>query len=118
MTETLENFEGSPVSDEAMIELLREKSFTDPETKQAYEDWYASHEAEADRIGTNIARIQCAVRRARVYYKAGYVSEATADLEETFDGAMNVDAPDSEREEVCTEIRTLLGRMKTGKTIE
>ncbi len=118
MNEGLGQYERGPVSDEAMIDALEKRGLSDPETRKMYDAWYTGHEAEADRIGTNAARMQVAVRRAVVYYKAGYKSEAIADLVDTLDGVISMNEQHAEAQRLAKYIQELLVLMRAGSGVK
>ena len=121
MNESQPKFEGQESSeqiptDEQVIKAL-EVGFDNPETMELYNRWYDAQQREADRIGTNLARMNCAVNRAVVYYKAGYINEAVTDLIETLDGVINVNEGGDDVEKLKSEIEELLNKMKNGEML-
>ncbi len=110
------------MSDEQVIESLRNKGKDDPESIKLLERWAKELESGLDVVYESegnesfaIAGVRCAMRRAIVYYKAGYVGEAIADLTETKDAAGSEIFRNSGLYEQAS---VLLDKMKTGKTVE
>jgi hypothetical protein len=91
MNESLSSQESGSITDEQAIESLRNKH-TSTESKEIIDKWLDQAQKEIDTIyesegseAATFASINWAIRRATVYYKAGFASEAIDDLTETCD---------------------------------
>lgn len=106
------------IVDEQVIDALRaERS----DAQALFEIWYKVMQKTLDDIyetsgseSFTVACIESAIRRAVVYYKAGHIGEAVADLAETADAAGAKLFEDSGLYEQATD---LLRKMRGGETL-
>jgi hypothetical protein len=119
-TESSPTPEPVKITDEQVIEALRAGPYK-PETQEALKDWCIALEKELDAVYESagsgkaaMASIALGMRRATVYYKAGYTHEAVADLEETVDAASSNFFKGTEFEKMSI---ALLERMKVGEVL-
>lgn len=84
---------GSPenkfITDEEVIEALRMKGKEDPETHALLLKWTKQNEAEANKVNTSKANIECTIKQALLYKEAGYIAEALESLENAQLAAFN-----------------------------
>ncbi len=99
------------VEDNEVILVLR-KGLDNPETQELFNKWL--DHLEAQRTEDTLYDIEVSVRRAKVYYQAGFVEEALADLYETLDGAQG---EGEKGEKIREEIEILLGKMERGEDL-
>lgn len=94
------------VDQEVVIAL--KNGFDNPETQLIYNKWL--DQLEAERTEDSLYDIKVSIRRAKVYYKAGFRDEAIADLHETMEAAFN-EKDGTERRELMVEITLLMDSM-------
>jgi hypothetical protein len=94
------------IMDEEVVTVLK-KGFDNPETQAIYNKWL--DQLEAGRTEHSLYDIEVSLRRAKVYFDAGFKNEAIADLEETLEGTIG---ELGEEDILVTEIKGLLLKMK------
>ena len=79
---TSEN-EESP--EQQLVRLLKEKGVEDPEARNLLINWTLEQEKQVEQSDDyHLEQIQFNLRRARLYFAAGYVDEAFENLEVLF----------------------------------
>jgi CHAD domain-containing protein len=94
------------IMDGEVVTALK-NGFDNPETQVIYNKWL--DQIEAERTEDSLYDIRVSVRRAKVYFDGGYVTEAIADLEETLEGAIG---ELGEGAGLVTEIKSTLKQME------
>jgi len=64
------------VNEQELVTALKEKGMSDPETVDMLQRWCSAQEAEVEKAGTVDARIDFELRRADVYFEAGYEDDS------------------------------------------
>ena len=101
------------ITDKEMVEELKKTGGLDNvEVWNRFNDWL--NQLEAARTEDSFYDIQVSVRRAKVYYQAGFTEEAIADLEETLEGAIAEQGKDGA---LVIEISSLLETMEKSESI-
>jgi hypothetical protein len=77
-------FENKETPEEQLISILKEKGIANPEAKELLINWTIQQEKEVEASADPEASIQFNLKRARLYFKAGYIEAAL----ENFDDAM------------------------------
>jgi len=95
------------IIDQEIVVALK-KGFDNPETQIVFSKWL--DQIETERTEDSLYDIKVSFRRARVYFDAGFVDKAIADLEETLDGAIG---ELGEGDAFVAEIQKFLTEMKT-----
>lgn len=68
--------------EQGLIQALKEKGAADPEVKNLLNDWTCEQEKQVEQSGDYRAgQIQLNLRRARLYFEAGYTAEALENFE-------------------------------------
>lgn len=98
--------------DEALATLIAAQEGR--EATARYDLWLEQLMIEADKTPGNLTRLDAAIRRASVYYRAGFKEHAIADLTDTQEAA-SFD-PDK-TPELEQRIASLLDRMKANQEI-
>ncbi len=118
MNESFPSPESIRITDEQAIEALQNKDAR-PESQATFEKWLDQAQEEIDRIyesegseAAAVASIKWAIKRATVYYRAGFTSVAIEDLTETCDAASSRLFDESGLHE---EAVSLLERIKVGE---
>jgi len=75
MPEKFPTQEFSPEEQELILKL-RERGVDDEKTKEALLNWTEAQEIKANAINTSRANIEFNIRRAKLYYAAGFMAEA------------------------------------------
>lgn len=81
MTEKLLAIEKAESPEQKLIQLLKEKGVEDPETKELLTAWTMEQEQQVEESKDPEAPIQFNLKRARLYFEAGYVDEAYENFE-------------------------------------
>ncbi len=83
--------EKSETADQKLIRLLKEKGAEDPEVKEFLDSWMREQEMAVERSNDYIfGQIQFNLRRARLYFQAGYVDAALENFEAAGTQAWNL----------------------------
>ena len=76
------SFENKESAEQRIVRLLKEKGAEDPETKSLLNAWTIEQEKQVEQLPDyHVAQIQFNLRRARLYFDAGYVDEAFENFE-------------------------------------
>lgn len=86
MTEKLPSLESS---EQKIIRLLKERGIEDSEAKELLVAWTVEQEKEVEKSSDPEASILFNLKRARLYFKAGYVDEAFENFEAAREQALN-----------------------------
>lgn len=79
---SFENFENKESEEQRLIRLLKEKGVEDPETRSFLNFWTIEQEKWAENSEDyKMAQIEVNLRRARLYFSAGYIDEAFENFE-------------------------------------
>ena len=81
MMEKEQKFETKENPEQQLVRLLKEKRTEDPETKEFLDSWTREQEQMVEKSTDPEAPIQFNLRRARLYFEAGYVEEAFENFE-------------------------------------
>ncbi|KKT01829.1 MAG: hypothetical protein UV80_C0008G0039 [Candidatus Peregrinibacteria bacterium GW2011_GWF2_43_17] len=76
-----QKFETKENPEQQLVRLLKEKRTEDPETKEFLDSWTREQEQMVEKSTDPEAPIQFNLRRARLYFEAGYVEEAFENFE-------------------------------------
>lgn len=105
--------EGRAITDEeALATLIAAKEGR--EATARYDLWLEQLMVEADKTPGNLTRIDVAIRRASVYYRAGFKEQAIADLTDTQEAASFDPEKTPELEQ---RIASFLERMRSNQEI-
>ncbi len=98
--EKFPKIEGKESEEQRLIQLLKERGVENPEARRLLEDWTRGQESEvAESNDPATAAIELNLRKARLYFVAGYGDEAL----ESF-GAALMQARNENREELYQAI--------------
>lgn len=89
-----------------LIRILKEKGVDDPVAKQALINWTITGEKEADKSSDPEARIKFELKRARLYYAAGFLEAAKDSFEAALTQAWN-----ERRDGLCEEIKEEIDKL-------
>ena len=95
------------ISEQKLIQLLEEKGVEDPEVKKILIKWTKEQEKKVEESDDPEAPIQFNLRRARLYFKAGYYKEAF----ENFKAAL-MQAYQERRDELYQKIEEEINEIK------
>ncbi|MEK7519762.1 MAG: hypothetical protein AAB581_00745 [Patescibacteria group bacterium] len=101
--------EKEPVSEERVIEALKEQGLESTEALALLNEWIQQNERVADQENTPRANVECTVKTAKLYYNAGYKEGALGELETCLMAAQNIN--DEELEE---QILALMDDIESG----
>ena len=88
-----EKKEESP--DKKLVRLLKEKGHEDPETQEFLASWTQEQEILARNAEDHfLAEIELNLKRARLYFEAGYIQEAFENFESAQEQAWNEERDD------------------------
>jgi hypothetical protein len=91
-----------------LVRLLKEKGVEDPETRNLLINWTIEQERLVEASADPEASIQFNLRRARLYFEAGYKDEAFENFE-----AAKTQAWNEHRDEPCQAIAEEMENFKT-----
>lgn len=75
-------FENKESSEQQLIRLLKEKGAKNPEVRNLLDSWTHEQEKQVEQSDDyHLEQIQFNLRRARLYFEAGYVEEAFENFE-------------------------------------
>lgn len=97
--EKIPTFENEENLEQKLVRLLKEKGVEDPEARGLLDCWTREGEQEVERENSSVSSIQFNLRRARLYFEAGYTEEAFENFE-----AARVQAWNENRKELYEEI--------------
>lgn len=80
MTDKFPTFEQETI-EKRLVKLLKEKGPEDPEAFSLLTSWIVEQEQQVERSGNPEAAIQFNLRRARLYFDAGYIDESLENYE-------------------------------------
>lgn len=89
MTEGEPKFEEEKDFEQRLTRLLREKGIEDPEVKDLLIQWTIEQEKRVEGSGDSESPIRFNLRRARLYFEAGYTEEAIENFEAARTQALN-----------------------------
>lgn len=91
-----------------MIGLLKEKGAEDPEVRKSLDIWTREQEKQVKQSGDyHLEQIQFNLRRARLYFEAGYIGEAFENFE-----AARMQAYNEQRDELYQAIIEEMDRIE------
>ena len=77
-------------SEQELVRLIKEKGLKDPEAIKLFDDWTREQEKQVEQSDNySLEQILLNLKRARLYFKAGYVKEAFEDFEDARTQAWN-----------------------------
>ncbi len=83
-------FESRESAEQKLVRLLKDKGVHDPEANEFLDKWTREQEMTIEQAEDYpLEQIQFNLRRARLYFKAGYVDEALEDFEDARTQAWN-----------------------------
>jgi len=83
-------FENLETAEQKLVRLLKEKGVEDPEAKEFLDKWTREQEKLIEQAEDYpLEQIKFNLRRARLYFEAGYVDEALEDFEDARTQAWN-----------------------------
>lgn len=103
-------FENKESPEQQLVRLLKEKGVEDPETREFLDIWTREQEKQIEQSTGDeysIAQIQFNLRRARLYFTAGYIEEAF----ENFEGA-RIQAYNEQRNELYQAIMEEMNKIE------
>jgi len=78
-------------ADQKLVRLLKEKGSEDPEARKFLNDWTKEQERAIEQLSDYVlGQIQLNLRRARLYFQAGYVDAALENFEAAGTQAWNL----------------------------
>ena len=83
------NLENSIDKEQHLINLLKNKGVENLETKKSLNEWILGEEKKVEKDNNPNAVIELNLRRARLYFKAGYKEEALENFEDARTQAFN-----------------------------
>lgn len=89
MTEKFPTPEVDKISEEEVIKVLKEKGVEDSEAKELLIAWTIEQEKEVEKSKDPESPIQFNLKRARLYFAAGYIDEAFENFEAAGEQAWN-----------------------------
>ena len=108
MTEELLTFENQESFEQRLTRLLKAKGIDDQETKELLNNWTSEQEKQVEHSDDYQAeQIQFNLRRARLYFEAGYIEEAFANFEAAREQAWN-----ERRDELYQSIMKEMGEIE------
>lgn len=76
-------FENKENSEQQLIRLLKEKGIEDPEVRNLLDSWTREQEKQVEQSDDyEFEQIQFNLRRARLYFEAGFVENAFENFED------------------------------------
>ena len=101
-------FENKETPEQQLAQLLKEKGAEDSETKSLLLSWTLEQERLVDQSADRLeAAIQFNLRRARLYFEAGYLEEAFENFDDAADQARN-----EQRSELYQEIVNEIAKLE------
>ena len=82
-------FETQEMTEQRLITLLKEKGLEDADAREALLQWTIAQEQEVEQSQNKDALIQLNLKRARLYFEAGLITEAFENYEAAYDQAYN-----------------------------
>lgn len=83
-------FENNENPEQQLVRLLKEKGVEDPEARNFLDSWTRKQEKQVEQSDDyNLEQIHFNLRRARLYFEAGYVDEAFENFEDARTQALN-----------------------------
>jgi hypothetical protein len=98
--------------EEALATLVRAQE--GQESTARFDLWIDQLQLETDKTPGGLGRIECAIRRASVYYRAGFKDKAIGDLEDTQRAAL---CEPEKPADLDQKIASLLDRMRADQSI-
>ena len=98
------------MNEEEVVAMLKKHGLESEEAHSALIEWTKQNEAMADKENTAKANAECALKQARLYYRAGYIKEALEELE-----ISRMEARNRQDEELYQKILDLMGEIEAGK---
>lgn len=106
--EEIKSFETRENPEQRLVRLLKEKGVEDPETRNFLDAWTREQEERVEKDDDPVAKIEFNLKRARLYFEAGYVEEAIENFE-----AARMQAWNENREELYQEIIAEMDRLES-----
>ena len=86
--------------EQQLVRLLRERGIEDPEVRDYLDNWTREQERQVEQSDDYpLAQIEFNLRRARLYFEAGYIDAARENL-----GDARIQAWNEQRDELCQAI--------------
>lgn len=105
---TFENQENKESAEQRLVRLLKEKGVEDPEARNLLDSWTREQEKQVEQSDDyHFEQIQFNLRRARLYFKAGYIEESIENFEDARMYAWN-----EQREDLYQEIMEEMDRVE------
>lgn len=105
--EKISSFENKESAEQRLVSLLKEKGAEDPETKNLLDAWTRELEERVEKENNPVATIELNLKRARLYFKAGYIDEAFENFE-----AARMQAWNESREELYQMIMAEMDKLE------
>ena len=99
--------EDEQVSEQQLIQLLKEKGIKNSEVKDMLIKWTIEQEKKVEKSDDSEAPIHFNIKRAHLYLDAGYIKEALENFE-----AAQTQAYQERRDELCQEITEEMDKIK------
>lgn len=106
--EEIKSFESKENPERRLVRLLKEKGAEDPETRNFLDAWTREQEKLVEEGDDPVAKIEFNLKRARLYFEAGYTDEAFENFE-----AARMQAWNENREELYQEIIAEMDRLES-----
>lgn len=107
--EKISSFENKESVEQRLVSLLKEKGVEDPETKNLLDMWTRELEERVEKENNPVATIELNLKRARLYFKAGYIDESFENFE-----AARTQAWNEGREELYQMIMAEMDKLENG----
>ena len=105
----ISSFENKESVEQRLIRLLKEKGVEDPEAKNLLDTWTRQQEEWAEKSNEPAtAAIEFDLRRARLYFEAGYVDEAFESFE-----AARMQSWNNNKEELYQKIMAEMDKLES-----
>ena len=107
--ETIPSFENKESAEQRLARLLKEKGVEDPEARDLLDAWTREQEKRVEEGNDPAAKIEFNLKRARLYFEAGYAEEALENFK-----AARMQAWNENREKLYEAIMTEMDMLESG----
>lgn len=104
--EEIKSFESKESPEQHLVRLLKGKGVEDPEARDFLDAWTQEQEKRVEEGNDLVAKIEFNLKRARLYFEAGYVEEALENFE-----AARMQAWNESREELYQAIMAEMDKL-------
>ena len=106
--EKMPSFENKESTEQQLIRLLKERGSEDLVAKSLLDTWTREQERQVEKENNSGGAIELNLRRARLYFEAGYVDEALENFE-----AARMQARNENKQEVYQAIMAEMDKLES-----